>query len=134
MWTACYPVFCIEFLFLDYCKTAKMNRILAVAILLVSAFAYILAPNIYSFEYCFGVQILFALSAIVVSIMDSRNEKVGFNLLFSLSFFFTNFVYPVYIYPIDPCYSLFRFPFNDNVITKCTALAQETGTLMLHYH
>ena len=101
-----------------------MNRILAVAILLVSAFAYILAPNIYSFEYCFGVQILFALSAIVVSIMDSRNEKVGFNLLFSLSFFFTNFVYPVYIYPIDPCYSLFRFPFNDNVITKCTALAQ----------
>lgn len=102
----------------------QMNRILAVTILLVSILLYIFAPCTYSFEYCVWVHIVFIFSAITVLVIDSHNEKVGFNLLFSLSFFFTNFVYPIYIYPVDPYYSLFRFPFNENVVTKCTALAQ----------
>ncbi len=71
-----------------------------------------------------GFIIFFLFSAALLYITNLKNEKVGFNVLFTLSFFFTNFVYPVYICPIDPNYSLFQFPFNTKVITKCTALAQ----------
>lgn len=83
-----------------------------------------MAPNIYSFGYCLWIHNLFLLSAILLYVADLKNEKVGFNALFTISFFFTNFVYPVYIYPVDPNYSLFQYQFNTNVITKCTALAQ----------
>lgn len=101
-----------------------MKRALSIILLIVSLLSYFFAPKTYSFDYCFWLHNLFLVSATMVFILDIRNEKVGFNLLFSISFFFTNFVYPVYIYPVDPYYSLFSFPFNEKVITKCTALAQ----------
>ena len=101
-----------------------MKRALSIILLIVSLLSYFFAPKTYSFDYCFWLHNLFLVSATLVFILDIRNEKVGFNLLFSISFFFTNFVYPVYIYPVDPYYSLFSFPFNEKVITKCTALAQ----------
>lgn len=101
-----------------------MKRALSIILLIVSLLSYFFAPKTYSFDYCFWLHNLFIVSATMVFILDVRNEKVGFNLLFSISFFFTNFVYPVYIYPVDPYYSLFSFPFNEKVITKCTALAQ----------
>lgn len=101
-----------------------MKRALSIILLIVSLLSYFFAPKTYSFDYCFWLHNLFLVSATMVFILDVRNEKVGFNLLFSISFFLTNFVYPVYIYPVDPYYSLFSFPFNEKVITKCTALAQ----------
>lgn len=101
-----------------------MKRTLSVIILLLSCISYFEAPKEYSFDYCLWMHNLFLVTALIVFVCDVKNEKVGFNLLFTVSFFFTNFVYPVYIYPIDPQYSLFQFPFNEHVITKCTALAQ----------
>ena len=101
-----------------------MKRVLAYIIFLISCALYFAAPNTYSFGYCLWIHNLFLVSAVFLYILDAKNEKVGFNVLFTLSFFFTNFVYPIYIYPIDPSYSLFQFPFNVRVITKCTALAQ----------
>lgn len=101
-----------------------MKEILAYIIFLTSCVLYFIVPNIYSFEYCLWIHNLFLFTAVLLYTTDLKNEKVGFNLLFTISFFFTNFVYPVYIYPIDPNYSLFNIPFNTNVITKCTALSQ----------
>lgn len=101
-----------------------MGKIISILILFVSCACYGFAPDYYSFGYCLWVHNLFLFTAAVIFLMDAKNEKMGFNLFFSISFFFTNMVYPIYIYPIDPDYSLFNFPFNENVITKCTALAQ----------
>lgn len=101
-----------------------MRRASVYLIFVISCILYFFAPNTYSFEYCLCIHNLFLVSAVFLYIIDVKNEKVGFNVLFTLSFFFTNFVYPVYIYPIDPSYSLFQFPFNEKVITRCTALAQ----------
>src|SRR5690606_33794325 len=49
----------------------------------------------------------------------------SFSLLFTISFFFVNFAYPVLIYPIDRDYfPVFqRFYFNEDLISKTTALA-----------
>ena len=105
-------------------KTSQMKKAFPLILLCISLILYYFAPNYYSFGYCLWVQNLFIASAAFVIISDIQNEKVGFNLLFSISFFFTNFVYPVYIYPVDPHYSLFSFSFNEQVISKCTALAQ----------
>lgn len=101
-----------------------MKRLSSLILLFISLILYYFAPDYYSFEYCLWVHNLFLTSAAFVILSDIQNEKVGFNLLFSISFFFTNFVYPVYIYPVDPHYSLFSFSFNERVISKCTALAQ----------
>ena len=101
-----------------------MRQILSCLVLLISCVLYFAAPNTYSFGYCLWIHNIFLFSAVLLYITDLSNEKVGFNILFTISFFFTNFVYPIYIYPKDPNYSLFQFPFNTNVITKCTALAQ----------
>ena len=47
-----------------------------------------------------------------------------FEVLFTLAFFFTNYVYPVLIYPSSsPYFSLFAYAFNENVVSKATALA-----------
>lgn len=101
-----------------------MKRVITIVIFIISCLLYLFAPNNYSFSYCLWCHNLFLATAVFVLTTDFKNEKVGFNLLFTVSFFFTNFVYPIYIYPIDPSYSLFQFPFNEKVITKCTALAQ----------
>lgn len=101
-----------------------MKRVIAIVFFISSCLLYLFSPSNYSFSYCLWCHNLFLATAAFVLISDFKNEKVGFNLLFTVSFFFTNFVYPIYIYPIDPSYSLFQFPFNENVITKCTALAQ----------
>ena len=52
-----------------------------------------------------------------------RVEFFGFNLLFTLSFFACCYIFPIFVYPIAPMYSLFEFGYDPNVISKCTALA-----------
>lgn len=101
-----------------------MKRVIAIVFFIISCLLYLFSPNNYSFSYCLWCHNLFLATAAFVLISDFKNEKVGFNLLFTVSFFFTNFVYPIYIYPVAPSYSLFQFSFNEHVITKCTALAQ----------
>lgn len=87
---------------------------------------YIESPDRYSQSFCTSVFILFVIS-IVLFLRTSFKKKNYFNfhLFFLLSIFFTNFVYPVFIYPSDPEYfSIFTFAFDHNVISKGTALSQ----------
>lgn len=84
---------------------------------------YIFAPQDYSFTFCNILHLSFLLEAIYLVWKDRKNEKIGFNLLFSISFYFTNFVYPIFVYPFFPDFSLFSFPFDDSVISQSTALA-----------
>lgn len=93
-------------------------------IFLISIFLYIIAPDDYSFSYCMILHVLFIINAFILLYKDRKYEKIGFNLIFTVSFYFVNFVYPVFIYPIDSEYSLFTFSFNTRVISVSTALAQ----------
>ncbi len=97
-----------------------MFHIISVIIALV---LYYKSPNEYSYSYCFWLHNLFLLYVVYLQISDKGKEVIGYNTLFTISFYFTNFVYPIFVYPIDPRFSLFRFDFNHDVITKATALA-----------
>ena len=97
-----------------------MFHIISVIIALV---LYYESPNDYSYSYCFLLHNLFLLYVVYLQIRDKGKEVIGYNTLFTISYYFTNFVYPIFIYPIDPEFSLFKFDFNHDVITKATALA-----------
>ncbi len=92
-------------------------------LIIISIVIYILAPTTYSFEYCLLCHNVFILDLAYLLYKDLKNEKIGFNTLFSISFYFTNFVYPIFIYPVNPDFSLFQYRFDVNVVSKCTALA-----------
>ena len=46
-----------------------------------------------------------------------------FDFFFIFSYGMTNFIYPVFYKPNNPNYTVFELPFNDNVISKSTAIA-----------
>ena len=96
-----------------------------VILLVVAVFMLLLAPDVYSANYCmfsFGV---FAISASILLCNNIRKNKsiVLFETLFTFSFLFVNYVYPVFLYQELPYFSLFTFSFNEDIMTKCTALA-----------
>ncbi len=89
---------------------------------IISLVLYICAPNVYSYSYCWILHIVFVCNALYT--IKHRNEEiVGFNTLFTLSFYGVTFIYPIFIYPIAPNYSLFAYQIDDTIITKATALA-----------
>lgn len=89
----------------------------------ISILLYIFSPNTYSWGYCIVCFIVFILSASNRLMKEMKNDLFSFNLLFTISFFFVNFVYPIFVYPIDATFSLFRYDFNESIITQGTALA-----------
>jgi len=82
-----------------------------------------LAPKEYSYNYCLFINILYIIQNIAY--FKIRNEKslVGFQFIFMIAFYFTNFVYPVFYFPTNPTYSVFELQFNYNIISKATAIA-----------
>lgn len=103
----------------------KKAYILLVALLIVSVFMLLLAPNVYSARYCMSSFGVFVVAMGITLYNNVRHYKtlIIFELLFSLSFLFMNYVYPVYLYQVNPYFSLFAFAFNEDIMTKCTALA-----------
>jgi len=91
----------------------------------VSLVLYFFAPDVYSYQYCILIFIVYSISSIWIIRRTLINKNYfNFHLLFLISFFFVNFVYPIFLYTISPAYfSAFIFSFNENVITKATALA-----------
>ena len=91
-------------------------------ILAIIAFImYLLAPSVYSYSFCACSMAVFIIIFFIL-IKKDKKEKVGFNLLFSISFFSCNYLYPVFVYPIFPSFSIFAYQINENVISSSTAL------------
>lgn len=83
------------------------------------------APTIYSNQFCLLITVIFLGQSIPFIIQKSKGNYVNFYSIFFVAYFFTNFIYPTIVFPIDPeFYSVFSLPFNDNFINKGTALAQ----------
>jgi len=92
---------------------------------IVSILLYIFAPHVYSHQYCIILLIVFFLISFqIISQTTINNNYFNFHVLFLISFFFVNFVYPVFLYPISVEYfHVFKLKFNQDIITKATALA-----------
>jgi len=93
---------------------------------IVSLVSYIMAPDTYSFGFCVYELVFFLVTCFVFyRKMTFPTGMVNFHFFFLFSFFFVNYVYPVFLYPIDAEYFfMFSFNFDENNISKGTALAQ----------
>ncbi len=112
-----------------YYKSKSSSAILSLYTLLGclagSIALLITAPGQYSHSFCLQCFVVFALSSFVTlrnNILRYRTLVI-FEFLFILAFFMTNYVYPLFFYESDPYFSIFRHDFNEQVISKATAIA-----------
>lgn len=103
----------------------KSQMIMPLIFWVISLLLYFFAPNEYSYQYCFLMFMVYLISSIWLIRRTAINSNYfNFHALFLISFFFVNFVYPIFLYSIAPTYfAVFKMSFNENIITKATALA-----------
>ena len=98
---------------------------------IISSILVAIAPDIYSHNFCVTITLLFITQNLLYFLFKKERNLVCFEFFFMISFFFTNFVYPVFYYPNDPYISVFIRGFNQNIITKSTAIAYFAYTFFL---
>lgn len=101
-----------------------LTYLLNIAFAIVATVLYIKAPWTYSYDYCVTLMGLFIAQNVLFFATNKRQHWLGFEFFFAISFFLVNFVYPVFYAPTERIYwSFFSFAFNDNYVTRATALA-----------
>ena len=101
-----------------------LTYLLNIAFAIAATVLYIKAPWTYSYDYCVTLMTMFIAQNVLFFLTNKRKHWLGFEFFFALSFFLVNFVYPVFYAPTERIYwSFFSFPFNDNFVTRSTALA-----------
>lgn len=98
------------------------KRILLLLAGIVSIILFLFAPGGYSYDYVVMCSITFFASSIIMLYSNCKYTFLKFEFFFLIAFFFTNYVYPLILYPINPYFSLFRIDFNEDYITKGVAL------------
>lgn len=99
--------------------------ILSALLLFFSIFLYFVAPEQYSQPYswiCALIFIVMMTSTIIKSCKETKT-LLNFDVLFSMAFYYTNYVYPTILYPINPDFILFRLDFNHHYINQGIALS-----------
>lgn len=102
-----------------------IGKKMEVLLLFIATILYFSAPKDYSLSYCIYCFAVFLISAARLLVNNVRvyGTLLIFEVFFTLSFFFANYAYPIFIYGDDPYFSLFGRTFNEHIISKCTALA-----------
>ena len=101
-----------------------LTYLLNIAFAIVATVLYIKAPWTYSYDYCVVLMTCFIAQNVLFFATNKRKNWLGFEFFFAISFFLVNFVYPVFYAPTERIYwSFFSFSFNDNYVTRATALA-----------
>lgn len=101
-----------------------LTYLLNIAFAIAATVLYIRAPWTYSYDYCVTLMGLFIAQNVLFFATNKRTHWLGFEFFFALSFFLVNFVYPVFYAPTERIYwSFFSYSFNDNYVTRATALA-----------
>lgn len=95
-----------------------------IAFAILATVLYIQAPWTYSYDYSVLLMGCFIVQNVLYFATNKCKHWLGFEFFFMLSFFLVNFVYPVFYAPTERIYwSFFSFAFNDNFVTRATALA-----------
>ncbi|MBR0487602.1 MAG: O-antigen polysaccharide polymerase Wzy [Treponema sp.] len=110
--------------------TFKKNFSLNVKRLVLSfniIFSFLLlciCPVKYSYSYNIVLLLLFIHSVFLLILFEKIQHPFTFDLLFSITYFFTFFIYPCFIFPVAPkALFMFTYDFNYDVINKGTCLA-----------
>ena len=101
-----------------------MSTRLILCIELIAALVlYYCAPQTYSLSYCYVCLALFLFAFLVIYKEKCRYNLICFEFIFSITFFFTNYTYPIFYYPINPYFSLFHLDFPEEYVSSACALA-----------
>lgn len=92
--------------------------------LFISIILYLFAPNHYSYGYCLIVFSVFVVSSIWHIKRSSYGNYLNFHTLFLVSYFFSNYAYPVFLFPNnrDAIY-FFHYTFDTSRICISIALS-----------
>ena len=100
------------------------NKILFFLLLIESFFLFLFAPNHYVNTFDFLCLIQYLISSFIFIKIQKKENYFDFDLLFLLTYFFVLFFYPVFLYQTLPkIFLVYQYPFNENVISRCTALS-----------
>lgn len=100
-----------------------MKRIVLVFCLLFSFLAYFYAPIGFSEKYTSVLSLVFGVSSLIMLFNNCRFTIIKFEFFFVLAFFFTNVVYTLVYFQVNPYFGLFNLPFNEDYISKGFALS-----------
>ncbi len=101
----------------------KISKPIILVIGVISLFMYYTCPVRYDYNLCLSAFIMMIIVAVFLILKVSNRQVLTFDLLFTVAFVFANFLYPVFLYPINPKFSLFAITFNEDYITKCSFMA-----------
>ena len=90
---------------------------------IISLVMYFQSPLSYDFSTCVVCLVLYLIAFFLLELKVYRGQLLSFDLFFSLSFVYVNFVYPVFLYNVNANFSLFNISFNERYITRCACLA-----------
>lgn len=99
------------------------NKFINTIFFIVNLFLTLLAPEQYSYVFCFAIFCLFLIQNIIFFSSKEYSNILSFEFFFFFSFGMCCFIYPIIYYPIKPDIGFFSFYFNKNIISYSTALA-----------
>ena len=104
-------------------KHTKHSLIFA-ALFIESFFLFCFAPKYYFYEFDCFCAIQYVISSFIFIKIQKKENYFDFDSLFLLTYFFVLFFYPVFLYQTLPkIFVVYQYPFNENVISRCTALS-----------
>lgn len=101
-----------------------MSKRLIYLIFILSIILYLVSPITFNLSYIFFCSALhITLLAIFYSIKKSDNY-FDFDTLFFISYTVSFYIYPLFLYPIDPhFFTMFKFDFDEDYINRSTSLS-----------
>lgn len=94
------------------------------ALFIESVLLFFLAPRYYQYEFNLFCMLQFFVSSFLYIKAKKKQNYFDFDMIFMFSFFFVMFFYPVFMFESDPLkYFAFKYEFNENVISRATALS-----------
>jgi len=100
-----------------------LEKMINMVCVLLAAVAYWLAPEGYDHSFCIGIAMAYIAQNICWMVLNKKEQWIGFEVFFMISFFFVNFAYPVIYAPVYAHWSFFEMEFNRHVINQATAMA-----------
>lgn len=104
------------------CHSSFLRYVVILAAI-ASVICYSIAPVNYSLSFTVVCLVIFLISTVALLLNNCRQSFIKFEFFFLLASFFTFYSYPVFVYPINPNFSLFALGFNEDYICRGAALS-----------
>lgn len=101
----------------------KKDVLLWIFLFLESFILFCHSPNYYSYTFNLFCFIQYIFSCFIFFRCSKKKNYFDFDVIFMVTYSFVMFVYPIFVYTSNPTFSFFKFDFNENQISKGSALA-----------